>query len=172
MDTTAARRAREYGRSGCFRGPRLGRSLPATVNPVLRASDVTDADAEFVADPFLLKREGIWYMYFEVLLREPRRGVIAFASSQDGLAWKYEGIVLDEPVPSFLCASVPSWRLPYTCCWKRLDANCGDRLYRAMCFPDRFQPVCDPVRGTLGGSATSSSSTKGLLVDVRMFHAL
>jgi hypothetical protein len=141
---------------GALKGPRIwsigmysGRSpfalSPATVNPVLRAGDVTDADAVFVADPFLLQREGVWYMYFEVLKREPRHGVIAFASSRDGLAWKYEGIVLDEPFhlsyAQVFSHGDSAYMLPET-----LDAN-AVRLYRATSFPDKFEPVCDPIEG-------------------------
>jgi hypothetical protein len=118
---------------------------PATVNPVLRACDVTDAEAEFVADPFLLWREGLWYMYFEVLLRESRRGVIGFASSKDGLAWQYERIALDEPFHLSYAQVFDHgdsvYMLPET-----LDAN-AVRLYRATRFPDKFEPVCNLIGG-------------------------
>ena len=33
-------------------------------NPVLTRRDVTDAKASFVADPFMLKVNGAWYMFF------------------------------------------------------------------------------------------------------------
>src|SRR5262249_59679534 len=43
-------------------------SSPAgIVNPVLTARHVSDARARYVADPFLLRRESSWYMFFEVL---------------------------------------------------------------------------------------------------------
>jgi hypothetical protein len=145
MDTTGARRPPRIWSIGMYSGPSPFALSPATANPVLRASDVTDAETEFVADPFLLRREGIWYMYFEALLRESRRGVIAFASSQNGLAWKYEGIVLDEPFHLSYAQVFPHgdsvYLLPET-----LDAN-AVRLYRATSFPDGFEPVCDLVGG-------------------------
>ncbi len=71
---------------------------PAIENnpPVLRASDVTDASADFVADPFLFYEDGNWYMFFEVEEISTGRGCIALATSTDGLNWDYDGIVLRE----------------------------------------------------------------------------
>ena len=43
-------------------------------NPVLTASDVTDIDAEFVADPFLFYENSSWYMFFEVYVPSKGRG--------------------------------------------------------------------------------------------------
>ncbi len=37
------------------------------VNPVLSSKDVTDRDAVFVADPFMVKDGSTWYMFFEVM---------------------------------------------------------------------------------------------------------
>src|SRR5262249_62359225 len=37
------------------------------VNPVLTAQHVTDVRARYVADPFMLRHESSWYMFFEVL---------------------------------------------------------------------------------------------------------
>ena len=39
--------------------------------PVLTKSDVTDIPADFVADPFMLRRDHTWYMFFEVM--QPKR---------------------------------------------------------------------------------------------------
>ena len=66
-------------------------------NPVLRNTDVTDIQAEFVADPFMLHKDGRWYMFFEVLNRETQLGAIALATSDDGFNWTYEQVVLAEP---------------------------------------------------------------------------
>ena len=66
-------------------------------NPVLRNTDVTDIQAEFVADPFMLHKDGRWYMFFEVLNRETQLGVIALATSDDGFSWTYDQVVLAEP---------------------------------------------------------------------------
>jgi hypothetical protein len=50
------------GSSPLSLGPHAG-----LTNPVLTAADVTDVDAEFVADPFLINHERGWFMFFEVL---------------------------------------------------------------------------------------------------------
>lgn len=65
--------------------------------PVLSARDVTDIKAEFVADPFMIRHASKWYMFFEVLNALTNRGEIGLATSDDGLRWRYERIVLREP---------------------------------------------------------------------------
>jgi hypothetical protein len=65
-------------------------------NPVLTAKDVDDRVASYVADPFLFREHGFWYMFMEVL-NYRGLGDIGVASSLDGLHWTYEMIVLDEP---------------------------------------------------------------------------
>lgn len=66
-------------------------------NPVLTRDDVTDVPAVFVADPFIIQRDGLWYMFFEVMNRETGKGEIGVAISADGTKWKYQQIVLSEP---------------------------------------------------------------------------
>lgn len=64
--------------------------------PVLGARDVTDANALFVADPFMLQSDDGWHMFFEVFDRTIGLGRIALASSPDGLEWQYQQLVLSE----------------------------------------------------------------------------
>lgn len=66
-------------------------------NPVLRAADISDARAEFVADPFVLIVDSAWHMFFEVMNLETGRGEIGRAESEDGLRWNYAGMALREP---------------------------------------------------------------------------
>lgn len=66
-------------------------------NPVLQAADVTDVAAIYVADPFMIRGGGEWHMFFEILPQADEKGVIALASSADGLKWRYRQVVLDEP---------------------------------------------------------------------------
>jgi hypothetical protein len=56
-----------------------------TRTPVLGARDVTDADAVFVADPFMLPTDEGWHMFFEVFDRATQLGRIGLAASTDGL---------------------------------------------------------------------------------------
>ena len=82
---------------GIYTGDSPFRLREVANNPVLRNTDVSDIEAEFVADPFMLRTDDRWYMFFEVLHRETQRGVIALATSDDGFNWKYEQVVLEEP---------------------------------------------------------------------------
>jgi hypothetical protein len=77
--------------------PLLLHPLSGVSNPVLRASDVTDVEALFVADPFLLQHDDGYVMFFEVLSQRDGNGVIAMATSEDGVEWTYGAVVLDEP---------------------------------------------------------------------------
>ncbi len=70
---------------------------PAVRNPVITANDVTDIRAYFVADPFMLRAGGTWFMFFEALNRGSQRGEIALATSSNGYQWKYQRVVLAEP---------------------------------------------------------------------------
>src|SRR3954471_616005 len=77
-----------------------GRS-PLALEPtgvVITGADVTDVDSVSVADPFLLRRDGRWFLFFEVIPRANHRGgVIALAESDDAVRWAYRGVVLREP---------------------------------------------------------------------------
>jgi hypothetical protein len=102
-------------------------------NPVLTARDVTDMKAEFVADPFMLREDSTWYMFFEVLDARTYEGKIGLAVSQDGLRWAYERIVLSEPF---------HLSYPYVFKWQSqyyMVPDCRGpgaiRLYTAVRFP-------------------------------------
>jgi hypothetical protein len=118
---------------------------PAIVNPVLRAADVHDMPAQFVADPFMVRFEGRWAMLFEILEDPSERGVIGLASSSDGLRWRYEQVVLREDFhlsyPMVFEHQGRHWMVPET-----LGAGCV-RLYQADPFPLRWRHVGDLVEG-------------------------
>lgn len=66
-------------------------------SPVLTRKDVSDVPAAFVADPFMLRVNHTWYMFFEVLNQQTGKGEIGLASSKDSIKWTYQEIVLSEP---------------------------------------------------------------------------
>ena len=70
---------------------------PEASNPVMKAGDVTDISADFVADPFMLEKDGQWYLFFEILNSVTKQGDIGVAGSSDGVHWNYNSVVLDEP---------------------------------------------------------------------------
>jgi hypothetical protein len=114
--------------------------VPADVNnPVLTADDVTDVNATFVADPFLLWTEDRWYMFFEVYVTAAGRGQIAFATSNDCLHWDYQRVVLAEnwhlSYPFVFMYGGDYYMLPET------SATHEVRLYRADDFPFRWAYV-------------------------------
>lgn len=114
-------------------------------NPVLTASDVTDCKAEFVADPFLLIENEKKYMFFEVLDLEENKGVIALASSGDGLKWRYERVVLRE---SFHLSYpfVFKWQNDYYMVPETFQTH-AVRLYKARSFPYEWEFVKNLLDG-------------------------
>lgn len=72
---------------------------PLAKNPVLTKDSVTDVTAGFVADPFIVFENGIFYMFFEILLgasygaTTSGKGIIGYATSPDGIEWTYKKIL-------------------------------------------------------------------------------
>jgi len=105
-------------------------------NPVLTARDVSDVKADFVADPFMVRNGGVWYMFFEVFDAHTHKGKIGHAASEDGLRWVYKGTVLEAP-----------WHLsyPYAFRWEEdfyivPESQTAEaiHLYKAIHFPEKW----------------------------------
>ena len=113
-------------------------------NPVLTHEDVTDVPAAFVADPFMVRNEDQWYLFFEVLNKATGLGQIALATSQDGYAWTYARSVLNEPFhlayPYVFRHNGDFYMVPDS-------PDQGVRLYRAIDFPNRWEWVDTLVEG-------------------------
>lgn len=114
-------------------------------NPVLSAASVTDVPARFVADPFMLRVNGLWHMFFEVMNNASDRGEIGLATSPDGLAWQYRQIVLAEPF-HLSYPYVFLWNQDFYMIPEALGAG-AVRLYRAAAFPDKWEHVQDLIPG-------------------------
>lgn len=112
---------------------------PVDVNgcSVITGDDVTDIDARFVADPFMIERDGQWYLFCEVLDGDTNQGDIGLAVSTDGQNWAWQQIVLDESFhlsyPQVFRHNGEYWMVPES--W---EAG-GVRLYRAVDFPTKWQ---------------------------------
>jgi len=123
---------------GIYSGDSPVRLSPAAtiVNPVLTADSIVDEPAAYVADPFMCRHGDRWFMFFEILSKINRKGVVGYASSNDGLAWEYEGKVLRE---HFHLA------YPYVFQWHEGyymipdSPGNGVRLYEAISFPQRWK---------------------------------
>jgi hypothetical protein len=119
--------------------------LPGVANPILARADVTDVPAISVADPFLVRAQGAWNLFFEVLNWRSRKGEIGLAQSADGLHWRYRQIVLAEPF---------HLSYPYVFEWAGEffmvpeSHQSGEvRLYRARPFPLTWEYVGALQRG-------------------------
>ena len=146
VDVAATNRRGRIWSIGIFRG-----STPLTVsdpggglNPVLRAEDIDDMDAAYVADPFVVWSGGQGSMLFEIKNRATRRGEIGLAVT-DGVRWSYRGSVLREP-----------YHLSYPYVFEREGEYflipeslepCAIRLYRADPFPGRWVYEADLIAG-------------------------
>ncbi len=106
-------------------------------NPVLRPEDVTDTRATLVADPFMIQRDDIWYMFFEVENATNHQGDIGYAKSEDGLHWTYGKIVLNEPFhlsyPYVFEHGGHYYMIPES------NAVSSVRLYKASNFPEKWE---------------------------------
>jgi hypothetical protein len=132
---------------GIYAGPDPFHLAPAAgaSNPVLTYRDVTDIPASFVADPFLLRFDNRWHMFFEVMNRSSDLGEIGWAVSDDTLNWKYQQIVLAEPF---------HLSYPYVFEWQGIIYMIPEtyqagavRLYKADPFPTEWSLVRELIRG-------------------------
>lgn len=167
---------------GMYAGPLTAlRPVRGLRNPVLRAADVDDVPAVFVADPFMLRAGDGWHMFFEVLNGETGRGEIGLARSDDGQRWRYHGIVLTEP---------HHLSYPYVFAWEgdtymvpEASAAGAISLYRATSYPLRWEPVAPLLTGKPFSDAslfrhgdrwwllTAAAATGALADTLHLYHA-
>ncbi len=114
-------------------------------NPVLAARDVSDIHAAFVADPFMIQVDGLYYMFFEALNLDTNTGDIGCAVSEDGKKWTYRKIVLDEAF-HLSYPSVFQWNGDYYMIPESYEDN-SVRLYRAVSFPDSWEYLGNLLEG-------------------------
>ncbi|PAX53974.1 glucosamine inositolphosphorylceramide transferase family protein [Brunnivagina elsteri] len=118
---------------------------PQAKNPVISRSDVSDVYAGFVADPFMLKVEQTWYMFFEVFNNKSLRGEIGLATSQDGRHWKYQKIILAEPF-HLSYPHVFEWMGEYYMIPESFKDD-SIRLYKASNFPTTWNHIGNIMTG-------------------------
>jgi hypothetical protein len=114
-------------------------------NPVLTCEHVSDVPADFVADPFMLRVGPTWYMFFEVMSHKTSRGEIGFATSENGIKWTYQQIVLAEPF-HLSYPYVFGWMNDYYMIPETHEAG-SIRLYKALQFPVKWSHVGTLVSG-------------------------
>ena len=120
-------------------------ALQGWINPLFRAEDVTDVNAKFVADPFLIRENDTWNLFFEVYDNDTEQGDLAVATSTNTWTWKYQNVIIDEP-----------FHLSYPYVFKSGDdyyliAESFEvksiRLYKADKFPTQWSFVQTLVEG-------------------------
>jgi len=147
-----------------------GRNLPAILPEA-----VPEMACKTVADPFLVRRDGRWYMFFEALDGATNRGEIAYATSEDGDTWTCHGIVLREDFhlsyPQVFEHRGTFYMIPET-------RQAGSiRLYAAQKFPFDWKLVSTLVEGDYADATVffhdgtwRMFSQRGL-DEMRLFHS-
>lgn len=120
-------------------------NLKIPEKPILRARDITDTAARFVADPFAVQENGQWFLFFEVSSVSTHQGEIGLATSSDTTNWVYRQIVLDEPF-HLSYPYVFKWDGTYYMIPESHEAK-TIRLYRADPFPTHWTRLNDLVQG-------------------------
>lgn len=130
---------------GIYGGPSPLAMQPLMQRPAVTRRDVRDFPADIVADPFMVRSDGRWWMFFEIWGKRTDRGVIGVASSADALSWTYERVVLDEPF-HLSYPHVFAWNGGYYMTPESFEAK-SVRLYRADNFPWRWSHVATLLEG-------------------------
>jgi hypothetical protein len=87
----------------------------------------------------MIVREGVYYLFFEILLSGEHRGVIGHAVSADGFDWQYRGVVMKEEF-HLAYPHVFEWNGQVYMVPESHD-DFSVRLYRAVEFPQRWEFV-------------------------------
>ena len=118
---------------------------PKAANPVLSFEDVSDIHALYVSDPFLVRVDSEYFLFFEVMNRRNMRGEIGLARSLDGTTWDYHGIVLADPF-HLSYPYVFEWEGEYYLLPESHEAL-GVRLYASDSFPTKWSLRSTLLRG-------------------------
>jgi len=140
-------RKKEQWTIGIYRGssPFSLNSSLNLINPILKAEDVTDVPAKFVADPFLIKEGEIFYLFFEVFNHDTQQGDLALATSTNSWSWDYQQVIVDEPF-HLSYPYVFKWQDEYYLIPESYQDN-SIRLYRADHFPLNWSFVATIIEG-------------------------
>ncbi|RXK88721.1 hypothetical protein EST62_02395 [Chlorobaculum sp. 24CR] len=132
---------------GLYEGPDPVTLAPAPGirNPILTAKEVTDVPARFVADPFMIERDGAFHLFFELLNTKRKMGEIGHAVSDDLKTWRYSHVVLRErfhlSYPYVFEHDGEMYMIPECAKSKSI------RLYKAASFPDDWRPIVTLLHG-------------------------
>lgn len=104
--------------------------------PIITNKDIKDIEADYVADPFLIKYKELFYVFYEIKEKNKFNTYMAYSTSNDLKNWKYGGIIMKgEPVQSYPCVfrnDEEFFMVP-----ESYRTN-SVRLYKAKKFPDEW----------------------------------
>lgn len=129
----------------CGGSPFEMRSITQIANPIISRRNFPDAEVNFVADPFAVFHNDMWFLFYEVMMVGSRRGKIFVSRSRDLIEWDIGVMVLEEEFhlsyPHIVKENGDYYMVPET-------FECGEiRLYKCMEFPNKwkFQNVMLPM---------------------------
>ena len=110
-------------------------------NPVLSKDDIIEHPSFFVADPFVIEDNDVYYMFYEAgfAVKKGSKGVIALAQSNDGIKWQHDRIILEDSV-SISFPVVYKENGEYYMTIEGRKAN-NVRLYKANSFPYEWDEI-------------------------------
>ncbi|MBI1425221.1 MAG: hypothetical protein GC149_17370 [Gammaproteobacteria bacterium] len=109
-------------------------------SPSILGDNVSDVNAAFVADPFLVQRgENEFYLFYEIFNTDTNKGEIAFSKSTDGTRWEYQKVILSEnyhlSYPYVFRSENDYFMIPES------SQDYSVKLYKAVEFPAKWEYV-------------------------------
>lgn len=105
--------------------------------PIITKEDLNDINADYVADPFIIKHEDMFYVFYEIKEKNKFDTYIAYSKSNNLRDWEYCGIIMKgEPIQSYPCVFKDGediFMVPES------YRDNSVRLYKAINFPDRWE---------------------------------
>ncbi|WP_290846006.1 hypothetical protein [Flavobacterium sp.] len=140
-------------------------SLPKVKTDNLFTPEMLQKDeknTEFLADPFFVKHQDSFYIFFEHKHFTPHKANISVLKSPDGIHYKYGGVVLDEPFhlsyPQVFEKGGKTYMVPES-------AHAGAiLLYESDKFPSGWKVVDTLVKGNFKDPSIYVSDTLNIMV--------
>jgi hypothetical protein len=122
---------------GLFRGKALNSlSANGSANPIISFRDFKAWNGSAVADPFAIRYQNAWYVFFELFQNGTDKAIIGASRSSDLVVWEPLGIVLEQPhhlsYPFVFEHEGEIYMMPESKSVRRLD------IFRAVDFPTRW----------------------------------
>jgi hypothetical protein len=106
-------------------------------NPIISRKSFKNEAIRFVADPFAINEDGIWYLFHEGIGFDTTRGILYVTTSTDLKNWTPSKVVLDEPFhlsyPNVFKHNEDFYMIP-----ESFESN-EVRLYKSEDFPFKWK---------------------------------